>query len=159
MTMDDLSLSVRKFVVTRLAFFPKRLLLSISVVMAGCASPGFFGEDLPDEVRRLCGRQCLLNGAECSQFFARKNEERRQAFEQAKSNYWLCLKRFEGQTVPGEVACVPPGVPTEAFDHCGQDLDACFDGCGITLDELTATTQKEPNNPGPREADTEGSGN
>lgn len=159
MTMDDLCSSRSKFVALRSAIFPLPLILGLCVLLAGCANPAFFGEDLPEEVKRLCGQQCLLNGAECSQFFARKNEERRQAFDQAKSNYWLCLKRFEGQSERDGLACIPPGVPTETFDHCGQDLDACFNGCGITLDELSAQTQKAPNENGQQGAEIEQPGN
>lgn len=112
-------------------------LIALGIYLAGCQGLWPSGEDLPEEVRRLCGQQCLMNGAECSQFFARKNEERRQFFEQAKSNYWLCLKRFEGEPAAAGLSCVPPGSLTEQYDHCGPDLDACLLGCGISLEELS----------------------
>lgn len=102
-------------------------------LFSGCA--GLFSEEKATESLRLaCGRLCLQNGENCSQFFARKSEEKRQVFEQAKSNYWLCLKRFDGEA--SATSCVPPGPVPEQYDHCGSDLEGCLEGCGTSLDEM-----------------------
>lgn len=110
-------------------------LVSIVLLMGGCSA--FLSEErAPESLRGACGRLCLQNGENCSQFFARKNEENRRVFEQAKSNYWMCIKRYQGEAASQSITCVPPGPSPEQYDHCGADLDACLENCGISLDEL-----------------------
>lgn len=96
-----------------------------------------FQSPTPDESYRLaCGHQCLKNGEDCSRFFALKNEERRLAFEQAKTNYWMCMRRYGDQKTASSVPCLAPGAQPEAYDHCGNDLELCLAQCPVTLEEL-----------------------
>ena len=119
-----------------------RFLFMLSwLMMVGCQ--WLSGPDLPDDSYRLaCGQQCLKNGEQCSQFFGVRNEETRINFEQSKANYWLCKKRFSESTNKGEDICIPPGPPSQTFDHCGKDLEECLAGCPITLDELRGLPAK-----------------
>lgn len=120
-----------------LKLFSNRLLaiLSFTPLFLGCG--GFFQTTLPDDRYRLaCGQQCLKNGEDCSHFFALKNEERRLVFEQAKSNYWLCMRRFADSRTSSQNPCVAPGPVPEAYDHCGNDLEQCLSACPVTLEEL-----------------------
>jgi hypothetical protein len=106
-------------------------------VRANVGCTGLFQPPLPDDQYRLaCGQQCLKNGEDCSHFFALKNEERRLNFEQAKANYWLCMRRFAGSPSESQNLCVAPGPQAEAYDHCGDDLQQCLAACPVTLDEL-----------------------
>ena len=90
--------------------------------------------ELSQQQKIVCGQQCLKNGEVCSQFFGRKNEQQRLIFEQAKENYWLCLRKQDaGQTAS---PCLPPTPVTEQFDSCGAQLDACLESCKTTLEEL-----------------------
>lgn len=109
--------------------------LCVSFGMTGCAD--FLKPTIPENSYRLaCGQQCLKNGENCSRFFALKNEERRIGFEQAKANYWLCMRRYSDQRSTSPVPCVAPGPLPEAFDHCGSELEQCLSACPVTLDEL-----------------------
>ncbi|MEN9680125.1 MAG: hypothetical protein RLZZ627_18 [Pseudomonadota bacterium] len=110
-------------------------LLGFVFGLTGCA--GWFHAQMPDDGYRLaCGQQCLRNGEDCSRFFAVKNEERRLAFEQAKANYWLCMRRYGDQSSSSRVPCLAPGPQPEAYDHCGNDLEQCLSRCPVTLEEL-----------------------
>lgn len=106
-----------------------------ALILLGCSR--FFQPPLPDDGYRLaCGQQCLKNGEDCSHFFALKNEERRLSFEQAKSNYWLCMRRYADSRAESHNPCVAPGPQPEAYDHCGDDLQQCLVACPVTLEEL-----------------------
>jgi hypothetical protein len=106
-----------------------------ALTLSGCS--GIFQSAPPDDQYRLaCGQQCLKNGEDCSHFFALKNEERRLVFEQAKTNYWLCMRRYSNTRTTTQNPCVAPGPLPEAYDHCGDDLEQCLSGCPVTLDEL-----------------------
>jgi hypothetical protein len=112
-------------------------LASLCLVLGLTGCIGLFQPEMPDEsYRRACGQQCLKNGEDCSRFFALKNEERRLAFEQAKTNYWMCMRRFGDQKTPSSVPCLAPGPQPEAYDHCGNDLEQCLSKCPVTLEEL-----------------------
>ncbi len=109
--------------------------LGLALQLAGCA--GLFQPSLPDDRYRLaCGQQCLKNGEDCSRFFALKNEERRVNFEQAKANYWICMRRYGDSKPSTQNPCVAPGPLPEAYDHCGTDLEQCLSACPVSLDEL-----------------------
>lgn len=107
--------------------------LASALLLAAC-SFNTVEHGLTQQQKIVCGQQCLKNGEVCSQFFGRKNEQQRLSFEQAKENYWLCLRKQEaGQTVS---RCLPPTPATEQFDSCGAQLDACLESCKTTLEEL-----------------------
>jgi hypothetical protein len=110
-------------------------LYGCALMLSGCG--GLFPSALPDDRYRLaCGQQCLKNGEECSHFFALKNEERRLNFEQAKTNYWICMRRYGDSRNASQNPCIAPGPLPEAYDHCGNDLEQCLSSCPVTLDEL-----------------------
>ena len=117
--------------------FLQRVFLAFAVgsVLSSCASLGWFSEPTKEQ-KQACGRQCLTNGEGCSQFFAQKNEKQRRDFEQAKENYWICLRKFPGAESRPDGPCLPPPPPAEAFDSCGPELDECLQACQTTLDEL-----------------------
>lgn len=111
------------------------LIVGCALVLSGCTA--LFEPPLPDDRYRLaCGQQCLTNGEDCSHFFALKNEERRLSFEQAKSNYWLCTRRYADSRSESPNPCIAPGPQPEAYDHCGDDLGKCLSACPVTLEEL-----------------------
>ena len=118
------------------------LFVAFSLILGGCSWLGSTIE--PDEESRAaCGQQCLKNGEVCSQFFAKKNREQRLTFEQAKQNYWICLRKYPGFEFSPNNPCVAPLPPAEEFDSCGQQLDDCLDSCRTSLDELAAVVKKE----------------
>ncbi len=120
-------------------------LASIGLWLAGCAAPSGLGDDASPEHKAQCGQLCLKNGETCSQYFARRNEEQRLLFEQAKHNYWLCLRKYPGFDARPGGPCLAPPPPEEAYDSCGPQLDECLAGCGLTLDELADTLQAVKN--------------
>lgn len=110
--------------------------------LSGC-SLLHWGDDSPSaEQKAACGQLCLSNGEKCSTFFAAKNEEQRLLFEQAKQNFWICLKKYPGKEVHPDIPCIPPTPAPEMFDSCGQQLDQCMESCDISLDELAELTRK-----------------
>lgn len=119
-------------------------LVGLSLILVGCALAisgcgVFTRSQLPDDGYRLaCGQQCLKNGEDCSHFFALRNEERRLNFEQAKANYWLCMRRYADSHSKSQNPCLAPGPQPEAYDHCGDDLEKCLGACPVTLEELPA---------------------
>ena len=110
------------------------LLVFVALAFGGCAGGlPFQGPD--EDQRRACGLQCLNNGQSCSQFYARFNEAQRLDYEQAKENYWICLRKYPGAAV-GQGPCITPLAKEHQFDQCGPDLDACLEQCGTDLQEL-----------------------
>ena len=124
------------------------LAFAASSLLSSCASLGWFSEPTKEE-KQACGRQCLKNGEGCSQFFAQKNEKQRRDFEQAKENYWICLRKFPGAESRPDGPCLPPPPPAEAFDSCGPELDECLQGCQTTLDELAQDAESPSPTPAP----------
>ncbi len=120
-----------------------RGLFSVALIfsLSGCSwlSPAVE----PDEgMKAVCGQQCLKNGEVCSQFFAKKNREQRLGFEQAKQNYWICLRKYPGFESSPNNPCIVPMPPSEEFDNCGQQLDDCLESCKTDLDEVAASAKK-----------------
>ncbi len=117
---------------------------AIPLILTGCSL--FHREDSPSaDQKAACGQQCLSNGEKCSAFFATKNEERRLLFEQAKQNFWICLKKYPGTESHPDNPCIAPSPEPEMFDSCGQQLDECLEACETNLDELAAVTRKQEN--------------
>lgn len=147
----------------QLRTIPRTSALIFPLLFAGCG--GFGDSGLPDDGYRLaCGRQCLKNGEQCSQFFGIRNEESRLRFEQNKANYWLCKRRYSENQGVGDRLCVPPGPSSQMFDHCGHDLEECLAGCPVTLNEMqglqkltreNVTTPREGTIHGTAESDNE----
>lgn len=115
--------------------------LLASLLIPGCALLDRTESPTADQ-RAACGQQCLNNGERCSAFFAKKNEEQRLLFEQAKQNFWICLKKYPGAKSPADSPCLAPAPEPEMYDSCGQQLDECLEACGTTLDEVAELTQK-----------------
>lgn len=110
--------------------------------LLGCSWTGMTTE--PDEATKVaCGQQCLKNGEVCSEFFAKKNREQRLTFEQAKQNYWICLRKYPGFESSPNNPCVAPVPPPEEFDSCGPQLDDCLELCQTSLDELAELMRRE----------------
>lgn len=115
---------------------------AFALMLSGCAPLQWM--DSPSvEQKAACGQQCLSNGEKCSAFFAAKNEEQRLFFEQAKQNFWICLKKYRGTTAHSDIPCIPPAPAPEMFDSCGQQLDQCLESCEISLDELAELTHQQ----------------
>lgn len=133
--------------------FLERALFAIVAcsLLSSCASLGWFSEPTKEE-KQACGRQCLKNGEGCSQFFAQKNERQRRDFEQAKENYWICLRKFPGAESRPDGPCLAPAPPAEAFDSCGPELDECLQTCQTTLDELAQDSKPAAAEPAPAES-------
>ena len=122
------------------------LVVALGLILCGCSWLGPTNE--PDEeTKASCGQQCLKNGEVCSQFFAKKNREQRLTFEQAKQNYWICLRKYPGFESSPNNPCVAPSPPAEEFDSCGQQLDDCLESCRTNLDELAQVVKKEESRP------------
>ena len=68
-------------------------------------------------------------------------------FEQAKQNYWICLRKYPGFESSPNNPCVAPSPPAEEFDSCGQQLDDCLESCRTNLDELAEVVKKEERRP------------
>lgn len=116
----------------------RNLIGLIGLVMTGCGS-------MPSEEQKLaCGQQCLKNGENCSQFFARKNEERRLDFEQARENYWMCMRRYPTAKSVAETPCIAPPPNAVKYDTCGQELEECMAACKTTLDEVATFSNPSP---------------
>ncbi len=108
----------------------RKLVALLALLTGGCGS-------MPSEEQKLaCGQQCLKNGENCSQFFARKNEERRLDFEQARENYWMCMRRYPSARSVAETPCIAPPPNAVKYDTCGQELEECMAACKTTLDEV-----------------------
>lgn len=117
------------------------LAVGLGLILCGCSWLNPTTE--PDEESKAaCGQQCLKNGEVCSQFFAKKNREQRLTFEQAKQNYWICLRKYPGFESSPNNPCVAPSPPAEEFDSCGQQLDECLESCQTNLDELAEVVRK-----------------
>lgn len=135
------------------AIMPSSRLLSLSLFAILCAQflPGCSWTDMttaPDEETKVaCGQQCLKNGEVCSEFFAKKNREQRLTFEQAKQNYWICLRKYPGFESSPNNPCVVPVPPPEEFDSCGPQLDECLGLCHTSLDELAELMKREEARP------------
>jgi len=133
-------------------FLPCRLILRSGLPLAFClifCSCSWLGPatEPDEETKAACGHQCLKNGEVCSQFFAKKNREQRLTFEQAKQNYWICLRKYPGFESSPNNPCIAPSPPVEEFDSCGQQLDECLELCRTNLDELAQAAKKEETRP------------
>lgn len=114
----------------------------LAMLLLGGCSLFATGDTDTDEQKAACGQQCLQNGEVCSQYFARRNEDQRRLFEQAKENYWLCLRKFPGAESRPDGPCLAPPPPEETFDSCGQQLDECLTDCQTSLDDLADTLER-----------------
>ena len=124
--------------------------LGYGMLLTGCAL--WRGNDEPTPGQKAaCGRQCLANGETCSAFFAQKNAERRELFEQSKQNFWLCRKKFPNADTQAGNLCLAPAPEPELFDDCGPQLDACLEACGTTLDEVAAAAREPAPTPTPEQ--------
>lgn len=112
-----------------------------SLLLSGCALLDWTESPTADQ-RVACGQQCLMNGESCSAFFAKKNEELRLLFEQAKQNFWICLKKYPGAESRADSPCIAPVPEPEMYDSCGQQLDECLEACGTSLDEVAELTRQ-----------------
>ena len=123
-----------------------------ALLLSGCALLSEDGSPTAEQ-KIACGRQCLANGEHCSAFFANKNEQQRLLFEQAKQNFWICLKKYQGAAQPRDNPCIAPVPEPEAFDNCGEQLDGCLADCQTTLDEVAELSRRKPEAalPSPRE--------
>lgn len=115
-----------------------------ALLLSGCTL--IESRDAPPtaEQKFACGRQCLANGEHCSAFFANKNEQQRLLFEQAKQNFWICLKKYQGAAHSEDNPCIAPVPAPEAFDTCGEQLDDCLAQCQTTLDEVAELSRRKP---------------
>ena len=121
---------------------PSFLAILCTQLLLGCAWTGMTTE--PDEATKVsCGQQCLKNGEVCSEFFAKKNREQRLTFDQAKQNYWICLRKYPGFESSPNNPCVAPVPPQEEFDSCGPQLDECLGLCHTSLEELAELMKRE----------------
>lgn len=124
------------------SFNPRSFLAAgLSLLFSGCAVLDWTESPTPDQ-RAACGEQCLANGERCSAFFAKKNEEQRLLFEQAKQNFWICLKKYPGAESRADSPCLAPVPEPEMYDSCGQQLDECLEGCGTSLEEVAELARK-----------------
>ena len=68
--------------------------LPLVLGLVACSTPsGRVDDEAPADLKLACGQVCLSNGESCSQFFGKRNAETRMHFEQAKQNYWICLRK------------------------------------------------------------------
>lgn len=111
--------------------------LPLALGWAACSIlPGKVDEASPD-LKLACGQVCLRNGEACSEFFGKRNAEARMLFEQAKQNYWICLRKYPGAEARPDHPCLAPAPAPETFDDCGQHLDQCLRDCGTSLEEMS----------------------
>jgi hypothetical protein len=122
---------------TTIAFLP------LVLGLAACStSVGRIDEDASADVKLACGQVCLRNGEACSDFFGKRNAETRLLFEEAKQNYWICLRKYPGSETKPNHPCIAPAPMPETFDDCGPRLDQCLTDCGTSLDEMSQLSRK-----------------
>ena len=129
------------------------VLSAVVLLLCGCSLFSVEAPLTPDQ-KAICGQQCLGNGEQCSLFFARKNEEQRLLFEQAKENFWICLKKYP-DAQSSATPCIAPVPEPERYDSCGPQLDACLAACQTTLEEVAALLKQRQDRQAVRERSAE----
>lgn len=118
--------------------------LPLILGLAACSTTsGRVDDEAPADLKLACGQVCLRNGESCSEFFGKRNAETRMLFEQAKQNYWICLRKYPGAEAGPRHPCIAPAPLPETFDDCGQQLDHCLLDCGTTLEEMSRVTKQK----------------
>lgn len=112
-------------------------------LVACSITSGRVDDEAPADLKLACGQVCLSNGESCSQFFGKRNAETRMLFEQAKQNYWICLRKYPGAEAGPHHPCIAPAPIPETFDDCGQQLDQCLKDCGTTLEEMSRVSKQK----------------